>query len=98
MSLCPTPACVRPDGHAGECRPTIHPVRERRCIDCGTAFMGVKARYCRQCSVHAQQQRRSVLLGPAPCQGCRLPVVWNGAVWREPGKRFRHRCTQAAAA
>jgi hypothetical protein len=29
---------------------------------------------------------QSRFLGPVPCQGCRMPVIWNGKKWRNPGQ------------
>ena len=28
-----------------------------------------------------------VILGPAPCKVCGVPLTWNGWVWQEDGQR-----------
>ena len=35
-----------------------------------------------------------IVLGPVPCQGCGVPIVWTGHRWRGVGQRGEgsHRC------
>lgn len=37
------------------------------------------------------------ILGPAPCQGCRRPVYWDGWEWKRPADSKRHVCVQPNA-
>lgn len=34
---------------------------------------------------------------PGVCKACREPVVWNGKMWRKPGRGTRHVCRSEPA-
>ena len=42
-------------------------------------------------------RQRDPILGPVPCQGCGVPVVWTGHRWRGVGQlgKGSHRCETA---
>lgn len=77
------------------------------CRSCGLAFerpitRGRPPLRCDDCrggepTKPAALVLQRVLLGPCPCQVCRVPLTWNGWGW-EDATGERHRCVGTVAA